>query len=68
MGKGEIARYQQFLLCPQCFLKTCIADMFGKGLKQIIHEKAACWKPVNLNFLPDDKILDQSKLKQTADK
>ena len=42
--------------------------MFGKGLKQIIHEKAACWKPVNLNFLPDDKILDQSKLKQTADK
>ena len=21
MGKGEIARYEQFLLCPQCFQK-----------------------------------------------
>ena len=26
VGKGEIARYEQFLLCPQCFQKTCIAD------------------------------------------
>ena len=26
VGKGEIARYEQFLLFPQCFLKTCIAD------------------------------------------
>ena len=25
-GKGEIARYEQFLLLPQCFQKTCIAD------------------------------------------
>ena len=25
-GKGEIARYEQFLLFPQCFQKTCIAD------------------------------------------
>ena len=25
-GKGEIARYEQFLLFPQCFLKTCTAD------------------------------------------
>ena len=24
--KGEIARYEQFLLFPQCFLKTCTAD------------------------------------------
>ena len=23
MGKGEIARYEQFLLFPQRFLKTC---------------------------------------------
>ena len=23
VGKGEIARYEQFLLFPQCFLKTC---------------------------------------------
>ena len=25
-GKGEIARYEQFLLFPQCFQKTCTAD------------------------------------------
>ena len=26
-GKGEIAHYEQFLLFPQCFLKTCTVDM-----------------------------------------
>ena len=26
VGKGEIARYEQFLLFPQCFRKTCTAD------------------------------------------
>ena len=26
VGKGEIARYKQFLLFPQCFQKTCTAD------------------------------------------
>ena len=26
VGKGEIARYEQFLLFSQCFLKTCTAD------------------------------------------
>ena len=26
VGKGEIARNQQFLLFPQCFQKTSIAD------------------------------------------
>ena len=31
--KGEIARYEQFLLFTQCFQKTCTADMFGKGWK-----------------------------------
>ena len=25
-GKGEIARYKQFLLSPLCFQKTCNAD------------------------------------------
>ena len=25
-GKGEIARYEQFLFFPQCFQKTCTAD------------------------------------------
>ena len=27
VGKGEIAHYEQFLLFPQCFQKTCTADM-----------------------------------------
>ena len=26
VGKGEIARYEQFLLLPLCFQKTCTAD------------------------------------------
>ena len=26
VGKGEIARYEQFLLFPQCFQKTCSGD------------------------------------------
>ena len=26
VGKGEIARYEQFLLFPHCFRKTCTAD------------------------------------------
>ena len=26
VGKGEIARYEQFLLFPQHFQKTCTAD------------------------------------------
>ena len=34
VGKGEIARYEQFLLFPQCFKKTCTAKTracLGKG-------------------------------------
>ena len=26
VGKGEIARYEQFLLFPQCFQKACTED------------------------------------------
>ena len=26
MGKGEIARYEQFLLFPQCFQKLSVVD------------------------------------------
>ena len=26
VGKGEIARYEQFLVFPQCFQKTCTTD------------------------------------------
>ena len=27
VGKGEIARYEQFLLFPQCFQKLSVADV-----------------------------------------
>ena len=27
VGKGEITRYEQFLLFPQCFQKTCTVGM-----------------------------------------
>ena len=38
MGKGEIARYEQFLLFPQCFQRLILQTrknqgLFGKGLK-----------------------------------
>ena len=32
VGKGEIAHYQQFLLFPHCFQKTCTADAKKRGL------------------------------------
>ena len=32
LGKGEIARYEQFLLFPQCFQKTCTANPYKPGL------------------------------------
>ena len=56
MGKGEIARYEQFLLFPHCFQKACFPGA-SKGV--------VVWEWVNP--LPDDKILVWSKLKQIAD-
>ena len=38
VGKGEIARLVQCLFFPQCFQKTCTADMYKQGL---------VWKMVN---------------------
>ena len=32
VGKREIAHYEQFLLLPQCFQKTCTADKKDKVL------------------------------------
>ena len=31
VGKGEIARYEQFLLFPQCFQKACFPEA-SKGV------------------------------------
>ena len=32
VGKGESARYEQFLLFPQCFQTNCTADTKKHGL------------------------------------
>ena len=47
MGKGEIARYEQFLLFPQCFHKVCFPGA-SKGVVE--------WEWVN-NFLDDSTPL-----------
>ena len=37
VGKGEIARYEQFLLFPKCFQKACQkASLCGNGLSQYV--------------------------------
>ena len=56
MGKGEIARYEQFLLFPQGFLKTYTADTWKPGL---------VWERVN--SLPDHEIFTLSNFKAIAD-
>ena len=38
--KGEIAHYEQFLLFPQCFQKTCTEGMYKPGL---------LWERVNIH-------------------
>ena len=45
--KGEIARYEQFLIFSQCFQKTCTADsenqgLFGKGLNDSVCFRQHC--------------------------
>ena len=42
VGKGEIARYEQFLLFQQCFQKTCTANTWKQGflLQKVLNESA----------------------------
>ena len=56
MGKGENACYEQFLLFPQCFQKTCFP---GVSIGVIVWE----W----VNSLPNAKIMEVAKLKALAD-
>ena len=39
VGKGEIARYEQFLRFPQCLQKTSTADTYKPGL---VWERVNC--------------------------
>ena len=57
MGKGEIARYEQFLLFPQCFRKASAETRKKPGL---------VWEGVNPFPFPNDKILDPSKQREFA--
>ena len=56
MGKGEIARHEQFLLFP---------TVFSKGLFPRVSKGVIVWEWVNP--LPKDKFLDMTKLKAFAD-
>ena len=62
VGKGEIARYEQFLLFPHCFQKACFP---GASKDVIVWEWVKC-KDYVLPF-PKLQILDPSKLKDFAD-
>ena len=54
--KGKIARYEQFLLFPQCFQKAC----FPEASKGVI-----VWEWVK--SLPNDKNLELTELEEFAD-
>ena len=56
VGKEEIARYEQFLLLPQCFQKACFQGA-SKGV--IVRE----W----VDSLPNDKTVDWANFKVFAD-
>ena len=53
-GKGEIARYEQFLLFPQCFHKIYTADTLKPGL---------VWERVNEN-LNEFKDFDEKRFRK----
>ena len=48
VGKGEIARYEQFLLFPQCFEKTCFPGA-SKGV--FVWERVKTWDSVVMDEL-----------------
>ena len=52
VGKGEIARYEQFLLFPQCFQKACFPGA-SKGVIvwEWVNSKPSTAKSVQTQFL-----------------
>ena len=53
VGKGEIARYEQFLLLPQCFQNACLPGV-SKGV--IVWEWVNTYKKKALNMKMLQKI------------
>ena len=66
MGKGEIARYEQFLLFPQCFQKACFPGA-SKGVIVWEWVKAVEINSCYLNAFPNTSFRDRLKFKETAD-
>ena len=58
MGKGEIARYEQFLLFPQCFQNACFPGV-SKGV--IVWE----WVKANLCLLLDVEFCLKHHISET---
>ena len=61
--KGKIAFYEQFLLLPLCFQKTCTADTLKQGL---VWERVICFLQMLMtwscpNFLTSDTGLTLSQ-------
>ena len=63
VGKGEIARYEQFLLFPQCFQKACFPGA-SKGVivwewvKKTIVEKGEIPKNEQFHLFPQCFLYD----------
>ena len=63
LDKGEIARYEQFLLFPQCFQKACFA-LASKGVivwEWVKDPMDKGWKPAFSPFLTVFSTCSQNK-------
>ena len=70
-GNGENAHIEHFLLFPTCFLSFLTQVALFEYSFTYCFQLLAVWTCLQfchvVNPLPDDKILDCSKLKQIAD-
>ena len=55
VGKGEIARYEQFLLFPQCFQKACFPGA-SKGVIVWEWVRRHFWRKLYTNKLRQESI------------
>ena len=54
LGNGEIARYEQFLLFPQCFQKACFPGastgvIVWEWVNSLLNEKIKLWTQLTLS-------------------
>ena len=59
MGKGEIARHEQFLLLPQCFQKACFPGT-SKGVNEWewVKPRRPCFPGVRLTGTPHNILYE----------